>query len=613
MRKIVYVVYFIVIVYAVNGQPDTKELLENYRASLLPLNRISSKIKSTKQIKSHANPIATEEVQFEEIIFRTDGKKCEWIGKAWTTDLNNKKLYDDRPIYELYDENRFVLLDRDHPYPERNFYQAAIYKKDSDKKNEKRLEHPNYAGPMNGRMYGSTGKSVADLLSDSKGCQIRKELEVINGIDCYVIEGYSQYGKVIAWIAPSKGYNAVRWSIEKNKDSFFNNEKLHSSIKKWTVTFEANSFQQIDEIYLTESGVLNFELIFDSGQVELTEYRYNRTEVDLNPDFVALNAFKLNLPEDTRVSIADIPSISYIWRNGKLEADKILDSIIDAQTAELDLIHEGKGTAEIKITNPKDTLTREGQVNFWFKREKTRSDLWQDKDGTITFMSSDCYNGKLLIRYNDKVPSANIRKAGRGAFRQQYGQDFHPSVFFNIFDGRSFKDLFGYFRKTFPEQIYFQNQDDGLIKVGIKLSEIKKYGSKEYNASSDYYVIVDPQIGFRIVEYYFEDLNGGGPDAKVVEKVKMEWKRYGQSIFPKNINFDSSFALPARDLFSERHFHVQIIEFSGDVQITDEIFSLEGMPVKNGTLIDDRINGTTYRYGDSSIQRKSENIQECKE
>lgn len=319
MRKLFCVLCFIVFVHQANGQTNAKELLAKYRESLLPLQKISSKIKTVKHIKSHANPKASERVQVEEFIFRTDGKKCEWLGKWWTTDIHNKKLGEDRPIYDLYDGNSFVQLAQDNPYPERNFYHATMYTSGFDEEKEIRLEHPNYAGPMNGRMYGNKGKSVADLLLDSRELKVNESLESINGIDCYVIEGSSRYGKVTAWIAPSKGYNAVKWSIEKNKDKgdFFDDKKLYN--EKWTAIFEADSFQQIDDIFITASGELKFETISDSGQVSLSEYKYERTEVDLNPDFVALNAFQLNLPEETRVVTTDSPRVIYIWRNDKLE------------------------------------------------------------------------------------------------------------------------------------------------------------------------------------------------------------------------------------------------------------------------------------------------------
>ncbi len=90
------------------------------------------------------------------------------------------------------------------------------------------LANPNWGGPLFGNMYGNNYKTVADGLTSHLHMHPKKEN--INGVACIVLEGASKYGKVTAWIAPEKGYNAMKWVIEKDSHSLFAGTPLS---EKW--------------------------------------------------------------------------------------------------------------------------------------------------------------------------------------------------------------------------------------------------------------------------------------------------------------------------------------------------------------------------------------------
>jgi hypothetical protein len=251
-------------------------------------------------------------------IFRRDNNRVEWLGELIELDDNGKiDLSKSHVIKTFMTGDTFANLSgllRTRPLG------VTMSSNDEFYKNQlaTRLDSPIDGGPLWGKMWGSNHKNIADLLINSTQVQLRKGKESINGILCYAIEAPTEYGKVTVWIAPEKGYNAVKWSIQKKPGDLFNEKPISSG--SWIATFVVDDLQKIGNVFVTSGGQLTLKIDYDDEyeiNKKISTYKYTVSNIQLKPDFESLGAFKLDFPEGTPVQIIESPGIRYEWHNGK--------------------------------------------------------------------------------------------------------------------------------------------------------------------------------------------------------------------------------------------------------------------------------------------------------
>jgi hypothetical protein len=191
-----------------------------------------------------------------------------------------------------------------------------------EEEKENLLDSDEFGGPLLGRIFGNNHKSITDLLSESSNIHLRQEQEYINDINCYVLEGTTKYGKVTVWIAPAKGYIALKWKIEKTGENFGNESPiLNNGLILWSAQFECEEIQRIGASFVPKIATFVFTSKSKDGSNHSKHIVYTISDIQLNPDFNALGAFKIDLPEGTRVTVPESPIIRHIWRDGKVVPD----------------------------------------------------------------------------------------------------------------------------------------------------------------------------------------------------------------------------------------------------------------------------------------------------
>ncbi len=308
---------------------SSKEIVDYYMKSLLPLKTMSAKINDNCWRDLEVRPKRSWHYEIE---YRRDNDRTEWIGKVSTFDEEGILMPESSfPIVHTMNSKEYITLHTIDPAANR--YVAIInskFKKDQ----ERLLGDTSFGMSMNGNINGNNKNNIADLLSNSNDLHLLSEKEVINGLACYVLKGATRYGEVTAWISPDKGYNALKWTISKTEGDYFNDEAL-SKGQNWSAVFEADGVQKVGDVFVISDGRL--ATIDQTGNTYKVYHKYKRTEIDLNPDYEALGAFQINLPEGTIVINRDIPGISFIWSNGELVPyiDKPVMKQIDEEVGEL--------------------------------------------------------------------------------------------------------------------------------------------------------------------------------------------------------------------------------------------------------------------------------------
>ena len=322
---------------------SSAEALQRYRESLSYSQSVSMKIQH--RVDSNDNELFPQTLDF---VFRQDrdNNRAEWIGKRLIfRGEGNIDLINSDFVKDIADGNMLVSLEGMRLKTEGLDSRRVILWYKYTEKLKELLENPNFGGPLFGKMYGSNYKSVADLLGESPDLHIRNKDENINGVACFVLEGTSKYGKATAWIAPEKGYNAMKWVIEKGPHHLFDDTVIST---KWPsaegskVVFNSKELHEvIDEdntVFIPKFAHFTHITYSRGGNKNVDHYEYKTSDIQLKPNFEALGAFKIDLPDGIRVFIRDFPSMRYRWQNGKpvpnfdkyviQEIDKMVDDII---------------------------------------------------------------------------------------------------------------------------------------------------------------------------------------------------------------------------------------------------------------------------------------------
>ncbi len=329
---------------------DSTEIVRRYKESLSWIESVSMKI----DMKIGKEGIPGKPPYQRSLTFRQDGNRVEWLARV--TPFGNQRdpvLGKGYVTKDVFTGSRHFNLAYNIGMDPQNAIISDNYEKDFTKLQA----HPKYGGPLQGRMYGSDYKSIPALLSAHK-VSVRDNPERIDGTLCHVLEATTKYGKVTMWVAPEKGYNALKWIIHKSRDDFFDKTTL-SDIKldSWTAVFDSVELQKVDDVFVPKGGAFTLTIKNTDGNTRVTRYEYKISNIQLNPDFDALGAFKIDIPNGLPVFHREFPRIKYFWQNGRL-VTKVNEKFIADLDSEIEQLgNEAK--AESAATDKKTELSRE--------------------------------------------------------------------------------------------------------------------------------------------------------------------------------------------------------------------------------------------------------------
>jgi hypothetical protein len=185
--------------------PDIDTLLSRCKQSLSWTESMSLHVR----MESRSNrPIPERDLVVRDYTFRRDGNRAEWFGKIIIYDPNGS-VYDTYSYKDVATGDRFLEV----AYVVEEKPKDVLIRLDYKEHQEILLDDADTFGPLIGRITGIHHKGVIGILSEAEDISIGDAPENINGFLCYKLEAETRYGEVTIWIAPDKGYNAVKWSI----------------------------------------------------------------------------------------------------------------------------------------------------------------------------------------------------------------------------------------------------------------------------------------------------------------------------------------------------------------------------------------------------------------
>ena len=321
--------------------PNAAEILLRYKKSLLWSQSVSMRIDATIDVDAN-DPRKKFFPSKVDLIFRRGHDRAEWIGqRSIFDDTGNADKLDSKVIKRISTGKLFLDVPNTSPFAA--FPRAAVVWRDYKELLEVTLDSKDFGGgPLLGRIHGINHKGIAGLLGESNDLRLHDKQEILDGVSCYVLEGTTKYGKVTAWIAPEKGYNALKWVFECGRDNLFDDAPLSAkwpelqSAKEVFECVEMEEVNDVNTVFVPKRARSTHTVKFANGTKLCSQSEYTVSDIRLNPDFESLGAFKIDLPDGTRVFVEECPGVRYIWQGGEIvpaddptfeEIDKTIDEL----------------------------------------------------------------------------------------------------------------------------------------------------------------------------------------------------------------------------------------------------------------------------------------------
>ena len=325
----------LVIVSAANAL-TVSQVIEKYKESLNWQQSVAMQIDVNTEVLEWPDAnIPNIHAKFQ-CVYRRDGNDCEWVGNALAFDTNGRFMDDSSlNMQDIFANGRYFTISPTQRGPNK-IPRYAMITRDSDPYYQQRLGglmgEPTRGGPLFGRISVNNRYSIADLLGSDTNMSMRPDMELVRGNLCYVLDGVTKYGHVTAWIAPDKAYNALKWSVEKEPNDLVYDKPAGASVEKGIYEFDLFDFQEVNEVIVPKNACYTSTIKLSGSGKSVARDIYQISQVSLNPDFKALNAFKPNVPDGTRVKLLEAPGVRYVWQNNR--------AVIDVNEATFEKIDE---------------------------------------------------------------------------------------------------------------------------------------------------------------------------------------------------------------------------------------------------------------------------------
>jgi len=305
-------------VSAAGVAPTPRELLDHYRKAVTGWDQsVAMRVECDHSMNDRGRDIRHWKYDLRQ---RRDGDRYESFGRC-----QFEGKLDGHP-YAFNEEFRHLVLDDYYLYYSRRdsgreseaFLGTDVGERRLD------LEMQSENGSFLQGRTGGIGSAThhAQAMCDSNEVHYIGQ-ETLGGTLCHVVEAKTRYGTFTVWLAPEKGYNALKSLWRKSgRDILRENIRIENQgIAEWTETVDAVDVQKIDGVFLPVAGRLTGRTKWAGGEESEDHITVQRREIVLHPDFQALGAFQMVLPEGTEARLAGNAQRTFRWSQGKFTPD----------------------------------------------------------------------------------------------------------------------------------------------------------------------------------------------------------------------------------------------------------------------------------------------------
>jgi hypothetical protein len=176
-------------------------------------------------------------------------------------------------------------------------------------------------GPVIGRWDAFGDETFADLLR-AGAFTLQETSEDLGGVACRVLVANTRYGKVACWIAPDRGFVAMKVTIDAGPDDVYNGKPLSAqSLKEMHYVYEVRALKEFGRHVVPVNARLTKRVELEPTGVDNSETVFKLSKVVVDPDFKSMkDAFLMSAPDGVRVFDIDSskPGNRFEWRGGKV-------------------------------------------------------------------------------------------------------------------------------------------------------------------------------------------------------------------------------------------------------------------------------------------------------
>jgi hypothetical protein len=256
-------------------------------------------------------------ITISDITFVRDNNRCQWKGTSTLKTNENEIIKEGCHVkYIIMNGEQYLLAIGSDL---NTFRRGSIKQTDYKETQNLMLDDPDLGGALWGRIHGNHGMDIYHLIEQSQNIKYGKSNFSVDGLECYEIEGACKYGNIRIIFSPERGYFPLKWEITKKPGDYCDNKLL--SGKHWKATFEVEEGKNKDEFYIPLRGRLQHDVVSKDEQANSLFYNYELSNIQISPDFGAINAFEFDLPPNVPITLETAPGIIYTLSNGKLMTD----------------------------------------------------------------------------------------------------------------------------------------------------------------------------------------------------------------------------------------------------------------------------------------------------
>jgi len=338
----VFCILFCLTFRAIADDPNANEIIEMYEKSLSVLDKSAYDIETKMVIEGLQNPESPEVIIRKSFVCRDADR--------WSTVIEDQYVFENaQKPSEIH--HITVILDK----------HSIIYSSEGDKPVSTVIVDSNLelgrvktraalGGGIiaEGYILGDDGVRLPDILRSSLTLEVGNDRPEIDGHVTYVLESQGKNGKIKLWLDPNSGFHPRRIEVKKSGKDLLNGLPVSSTrswanivpnkqLERYSVVIDSFKIEDINDVFvMTGANTIETKTYTDGYKVRVS-YDFIRSKINLNPDFDALRAFEIKVPDGTRVYVTEYPGIRYVCQNGQIvpNVDKPSFEEIDKMIKEL--------------------------------------------------------------------------------------------------------------------------------------------------------------------------------------------------------------------------------------------------------------------------------------
>lgn len=241
--------------------------------------------------------------QRQELLIRIDGERIDIKGRHELLDKRQELSC----IYRKTSDNGFlVTYSHDIPVKRPNNGLARKLGSEGAAANLRAIRQDPASGNCLDGWAIIGDRRLAQQLVDAGTCKVARS-EDVAGTRCQVVEGTTPLGTIVLWLAGDRGCVPLQFVLERV------GEQIPAKERAWRTTPIIRIASQLDRVeaekmgdtWVPVRGRLVDEFHLADGRFARAEHVYERSDIELSPDFSRTDAFSIDLPDGTIVTNLD--------------------------------------------------------------------------------------------------------------------------------------------------------------------------------------------------------------------------------------------------------------------------------------------------------------------